>query len=120
MGKVSFPMTEEGSEEADAAPRDPTLLLDEVTPLAEAIMRETRSVSIRVSAKRAKREHISQLGDVLRASSSPGGCPVQLVIQLDDGSEAVLALGKDLRVEPSDRMLARLEKLFGEKVAELR
>jgi DNA polymerase-3 subunit alpha len=45
---------------------------------------------------------------------------VQLVIQLDDGSEAVLALGKDLRVEPSDRMLARLEKLFGEKVAELR
>jgi DNA polymerase-3 subunit alpha len=120
MGKVSFPMTEEGSEEADAAPRDPTLLLDEVTPLAEAIMRETRSVSIRVNAKRAKREHISQLGDVLRASASPGGCPVQLVIQLDDGSEAVLALGKDLRVEPSDRMLARLEKLFGEKVAELR
>ncbi|MCK6590489.1 MAG: DNA polymerase III subunit alpha, partial [Polyangiaceae bacterium] len=120
MGKVSFPQSDEGNEEADAAPRDPTLLLDEVTPLAEAIMRETRSVSIRVNARRAKREHISQLKDVLQASASPAGCPVQLVIQLDDGSEAVLALGKDLRVEPSDRMLARLEKLFGEKVAELR
>ena len=45
---------------------------------------------------------------------------MQLVIQTEDGSEAVLALGKDLRVEPNDGMLAKLEKLFGEKVAELR
>jgi DNA polymerase-3 subunit alpha len=42
------------------------------------------------------------------------------LIQLDDGAEAVLALGRDLTVTPSDEMLARLEKLFGEKVAELR
>ena len=60
---------------------------------------------------------LGKLGEVLR--SSPGGCPVQLVIQLESGSEAVLTL-KGTRVEPSDGMLARLEKLFGEKVAELR
>ena len=45
---------------------------------------------------------------------------MQLVLQLKDGCEAVLALGREYRVEPSDGMLARLEKLFGEKVAELR
>ncbi len=51
---------------------------------------------------------------------SPGACAVQIVVQLKDGSEAVLALGREYRVEPGDVMLARLEKLFGEKVAELR
>jgi DNA polymerase-3 subunit alpha len=117
-GKVSFPMQDEGSEEMDSAPREPTLLLDEVGLLSDAIRAETRSVAIRVNARRIKREHFDKLNEVLRAS--PGGCPVQLVIQLDDGAEAVLALGKDLRVEPNDGMLARLEKLFGEKVAELR
>jgi DNA polymerase-3 subunit alpha len=44
---------------------------------------------------------------------------VQLFIRFEDGNEAVLALPR-YRVEPSDGMLARLEKLFGEKVAELR
>ncbi|WP_437900811.1 DNA polymerase III subunit alpha [Sorangium sp. So ce124] len=117
-GKISFPMVEEGAEEAEAAPREPTLLLDEVQPLADAILAQTRSVAITLKSRSARREHIDRLGAVLRAS--PGVCPVQLVIQLDDGAEAVLALGRDLRVEPNDAMLGRLEKLFGEKVAELR
>ena len=69
-------------------------------------------------AKRVTRDHIGRLKGVLQ--SSPGGCPVQLLIQLDDGAVAVLALGRDLQVSPSDGMLASLEKLFGEKVAELR
>jgi DNA polymerase-3 subunit alpha len=45
---------------------------------------------------------------------------VSLTITLEDGAEAMLSLGKEMRVEPSDAMLAELEKLFGEKVAELR
>ncbi|WP_437282654.1 DNA polymerase III subunit alpha [Sorangium sp. So ce375] len=117
-GKVSFPMVDEGAEEAEAAPREPTLLLDEVQPLADAILAQTRSVAITLKSRSARREHIDRLGALLRAS--PGVCPVQLVIQLDDGAEAVLSLGRDLRVEPNDAMLGRLEKLFGEKVAELR
>ena len=44
---------------------------------------------------------------------------MQLFDPLEDGNEAVLALPR-YRVEPDDAMLARLEKLFGEKVAELR
>jgi DNA polymerase-3 subunit alpha len=116
-GKVSFPMTEE-SEEGDAAPREPTLLLDEAVPLADAIRASTKQVNITVKESSAGREHIDRLREVLR--QSPGACSVQLVVQLKDKSEAVLSLGKEYRVEPSDGMLARLEKLFGEKVAELR
>ncbi len=117
-GKVQFPQVEEGEEEAAAAPRDPTLLLDEAVPLADAIRAETKHVAIHVREQRAGREHIDRLRDVLR--QSPGACSVQLVVELKDGSEAVLMLGREYRVEPSDGMLARLEKLFGEKVAELR
>jgi DNA polymerase-3 subunit alpha len=116
-GKVSFPQTDD-AEEGDAAPREPTVLLDEAVPIADAIRAQTKQVSIRVSEQRDRREHLDRLRDVLR--QSPGACSVQLVVQLRDGSEAVLALGREFRVEPSDGMLARLEKLFGEKVAELR
>ncbi len=116
-GKVSFPQVEEGEEE-QAGPRDPTLMLDEVVMLADAIRSETKNVRIKLNARKVTRDHIGRLRGVLQ--SSPGGCPVQLLIQLDDGAEAVLALGRDLNVSPTDMMLASLEKLFGEKVAELR
>lgn len=116
-GKVSFPQVEDGEEE-QAGPRDPTLMLDEVVMLADAIRSETKNVRIKLFARRVTRDHIGKLRGVLQ--SSPGGCPVQLLIVLDDGAEAVLALGRDLNVSPSDMMLASLEKLFGEKVAELR
>jgi DNA polymerase-3 subunit alpha len=115
-GKVSFPMTDD-NEEAEAAPREPTLLLDEARLLVDVIKQDTKSIAIRLHERKAKPDQLGKLGDVLRGS--PGGCPVQIVIQLESGSEAILSL-KGIRVEPSDGMLARLEKLFGEKVAELR
>jgi DNA polymerase-3 subunit alpha len=42
------------------------------------------------------------------------------LIETADGAQAVLALGRELRVEPSDAMLSSLERLFGAGVAELR
>jgi DNA polymerase-3 subunit alpha len=116
-GKVSFPMTDDSEEAENAAPREPTLMLDEARLLVDVIKQDTKSISIRLHERKAKADQLGKLGEVLRAS--PGGCPVQLVIQLESGSEAILSL-KGVRVEPNDGMLARLEKLFGEKVAELR
>jgi DNA polymerase-3 subunit alpha len=118
-GKVSFPMTD--NEEEDAGPKEPTLLLDEVVPLADAIRSETRGVLLRLRTSRAKPDQMRRLADLLRAS--PGSCPVQVVIAVEDtkpAGEAILQLGRDLAVEPSDQMLGDLERLFGEKVAELR
>ncbi len=112
-GKLQFPMSEEGGE----VDRVPTLLLDDAAPLADAIRAETRGVAIRLRAAEVNRGHIERLAELLK--SSPGGCPVQLIIQTDDG-DAVLALRRDLKVEPSDAMLASLERLFGANVAELR
>jgi DNA polymerase-3 subunit alpha len=39
---------------------------------------------------------------------------------MPDGAEAVLALGKEFRVEAGDPLLAGLERVFGRQVAELK
>jgi DNA polymerase III subunit alpha len=116
-GKITFPMTAEDSDEDDAG-KKPTLLLDSAQPLAQAIQAETRGVAIRLLADRTRTEQLKGLADVLK--SSPGPCPVSVVIELGDGAEAVLAVSSGLKVSPSDAMLARLERLFGTNVAELR
>jgi DNA polymerase-3 subunit alpha len=116
-GKVTFPMGAEDEADDDAA-KKPTILLDTVQPLADAIQSETRGISIRLAAERTRADHLKGLRDVL--ARSPGNCPVNVVIELGDGAQAILALGATLKVTPNDAMLAGLERLFGENVAELR
>jgi DNA polymerase-3 subunit alpha len=111
-GKVSFPMTDEPDDE-----REPTLLVDSVELLADAVLKATRSVSIRLDARRTVREDFVALRSLLEAS--PGPCPVELVLALPDGAEAVMALD-GTKVTPTDTILSGLERMFGETVAELR
>ena len=111
-GKVSFPVTDEPDED-----REPTLLVDAVEPLSDAVLRATRSVSIRLAVERTERRDFLALRDLL--SSSPGSCPVELVLTLPDGAEAVMSLD-GTRVTPNDAILGGLERMFGESVAELR
>ncbi|HMJ10699.1 MAG TPA: DNA polymerase III subunit alpha [Polyangiaceae bacterium] len=111
-GKVSFPITDEPDDE-----REPTLLVDSVELLADAVLKATRSVSIRLDARRTVREDFVALRSLLEAS--PGPCPVELVLALPDGAEAVMAL-EGTRVTPTDTILSGLERMFGETVAELR
>ncbi|MBW2526659.1 MAG: GNAT family N-acetyltransferase, partial [Deltaproteobacteria bacterium] len=115
-GKVSFPQSEE-ADDFSSAPKEPTLLLDDVTPLADAIRAETRAVTIRLREADTRKGQLKRLHRVLR--EHPGSCPVQIVIEVDDGAEALLSVPRDLTVEPSDAMLASLERLFRAKVAEL-
>jgi DNA polymerase III subunit alpha len=110
--KVSFPVTDEPDDE-----REPTLLVDSVEPLSDAVLRATRSVSIRLFAERTERGQLLALRELLM--TSPGSCPVELVLSLPDGAEAVMAL-EGTRVTPNDAILAGLERMFGESVAELR
>ncbi|HHH10504.1 MAG TPA: DNA polymerase III subunit alpha, partial [Sorangium sp.] len=113
-GKLQFPMQDDDDSDSE---RQPTLLVDEVVLLSEVIAAETRSVSLRLTVEQAPREVLVQLAEVLRAT--PGRCPVQLVLTMPTGAEAVLSLG-GLRVAPNDALLSALERLFGRNVAELR
>ncbi|MCA9599582.1 MAG: DNA polymerase III subunit alpha [Myxococcales bacterium] len=111
-GKVSFPITDEPEEDPE-----PTLLVDSVELLSDAVLKATRSLSIRLSSERAARSELEKLRALLE--DSPGSCPVELVLSLPDGAEAILALD-ETRVTPSDRVLSGLERMFGDTVAELR
>jgi DNA polymerase-3 subunit alpha len=117
-GKVSFPFREADAEEQEEGPREPTLFLNEAVRLSDSVRSDTRQVSIRLHADTITEEHLRRVADVL--GRSRGDCPVTLVLAMKDGAEAVLSLGKGYRVEVGDEVLAGLEKIFGEQVAELR
>jgi DNA polymerase-3 subunit alpha len=111
-GKVSFPMSEDPEEE-----REPTLLVDGVELLSDAALKATRAISIRLDAERTGRSDMLKLKELLQAS--PGSCPVELVLELKDGAQAVLDL-PGTRVTPDGTLLGGLERTFGGPVAELR
>jgi len=113
-GKVSFPITDE-PEEAEG--REPTLLVDAVELLSDSALKSTRAISIKVEAERTARKDLETLRDLLR--DSPGPCPVELVVELADGAQAVLDLD-GTRVTLTDALLGGLERIFGGTVAELR
>ena len=111
-GKVSFPVTDEPDDEAE-----PTLQVDEVVPLSDAVLQATRSVSISLKAAETSHDQLVRLKDLLKGH--PGPCSVELVVRLPDGAEAVMAVD-GARVLPNDAWLSSLERAFGRTVAELR
>ena len=50
----------------------------------------------------------------------PGSCRTLLRLQIPQRSETILDLGDDHKVAPNDELLARIDQLFGERVAVLR
>ncbi len=117
-GKVTFPRRDEDEPEEQDGPREPTILLNVVRPLSEAVRADTRSIAIRVRAERTKPADLGTLAKVL--GSSKGNCPVAVYVSFPDGAEAMLTLGEGWRVEVGDALLSGLERIFGEQVAELR
>jgi DNA polymerase-3 subunit alpha len=120
-GKVSFPQKSEdgpgGDEEGEGA-REATILMNDVVPLSDAGRDSTKAVAIRLDARKTTKSDLARMAEIL--AQSRGGCPVTLHLALPDGAEAILGLGKGFRVEVSDPVLAGLERVFGEQVAELR
>jgi DNA polymerase-3 subunit alpha len=117
-GKLQFRFVEDADESFDSGPDEPTLLIDEVLVLSDAIRAETRGITIRLAGAAVVPPQLERLGELLRGSR--GGCPVELVIETEEGAQAILALDRGLRVDPSDALLASLERLFGAGVAQLR
>jgi len=117
-GKVSFPQRGEDEPDEPEGPREPTVLLNAVRPLAEAVRADTRAITIRVRAERTRPADLAGLARVL--TSAKGSCPVALHVSFADGAEAVLTLGESWRVDVGDGLLSGIERIFGEQVAELR
>ncbi len=117
-GKVSFPRRDEDEPEEVEGPREPTILLNAVRPLADAVREGTKSIALRVRADRTRPADLASLARVL--GGAKGNCPVALYVSFPDGAEAVLTLGEAWRVDVGDGLLSGIERIFGEQVAELR
>jgi DNA polymerase-3 subunit alpha len=101
----------------DETPANAKLVLEDVTPLLEALRARTRSVRVTLSVETADREKLHALRKVLE--EHPGNCPV--TIELRSADRWSVSLGaRELLVDPSAAMISSLEQLFGEKVFELR
>jgi DNA polymerase-3 subunit alpha len=111
-GKISFPMTDDATEEQEA-----TLLVDEVVPLLDAIRKATTAICIPLKAQEMQPARLRQLGALLE--QMPGSCPVDIAIELPDGTKVLMAL-EGRRVELQERVLGGLERVFPGCIAELR
>jgi DNA polymerase-3 subunit alpha len=94
------------------------IILDELRPLSTALLDSYREV--RVFAPRSRLENGGL--EALRAAFSRyrGKSVTYLHLDLDDGREAVLLLGDDFRVTPSEEFVAEMEKLIAPGAVELR
>jgi DNA polymerase-3 subunit alpha len=118
-GKVSFPRRDDDAvEEEPEGPREATILLNDAILLADAVKAGTKGMTIRLSAAMTELGQLEQMKELLAAWK--GQCPVTLQLAMPDAAEAVIALGRDYRVDVGDPLLAGLERVFGEQVAELR
>jgi DNA polymerase-3 subunit alpha len=118
-GVVRFERDGQGAAADDGVDQAPEvkLLLDTVTPLVQAFRAKTRTVRVRVHVDRVDKQKLVDLRRALEAH--PGTCPV--VVQLESSADWRVTLGSGkLSVEPSEAMLMSLERLFGEKICELR
>lgn len=92
------------------------LILDVVAPLTESLRKKTTQVRVRLGAEETNRVQLEALRDTL--GEFPGPCPVTLELWSPERWSAITGTG--FSVEPSDRFLSTMERLFGHKVCELR
>jgi DNA polymerase-3 subunit alpha len=91
------------------------LVAEEVQSLAQVRAQRTRRLEIRVPVALADEERLLKLRELF--AQHPGSLGVALQLVLPGVSEVTVA--GTARVAPSDELVAAVDRLFGEKVAEL-
>ena len=94
---------------------DWNLLLETAQPLSELRQAKTTRVDIHLNADQLTHDQIEELRGVL--AGSRGNCQAVLRLHIPQRSESVIPLGSEWTVAPTDELLTRLERLFGERVA---
>jgi DNA polymerase-3 subunit alpha len=86
--------------------------------LSEIRRQKSSMLDIRLNADLVNGDHLVALEKLLREHTGP--CKTYIRMEIPKRSEAVLDLGDEYKVAATDDLLARIEQLFGEKVAVLR
>jgi len=94
------------------------MILDGATPLS--LLREQKSsrVDIHLNADHLTRDQIDELKTIL-ANATRGNCTAVLRLKIPQRSETIISLPDAWDVAPTEDLLTRLERLFGDRVATL-
>ena len=87
-------------------------------PLARVRAEKSSLLDIKLNADLVSEDQLRALEKVLRTHT--GGCRAVLRMEIPMRSESILALGDDYKIAASDDLLARIEQIFGDRVAVLR
>ncbi len=87
-------------------------------PLSGIRAEKSSQMDIRLDVGKVSDDGLVHLEKLLR--QYPGPCKTRLWMQIPQRSDTVLELGEDYKVLASDELLARIEQIFGERVAFLR
>ncbi|HET6149797.1 MAG TPA: DNA polymerase III subunit alpha [Polyangia bacterium] len=86
--------------------------------LSEIRRQKSSLLEVRLNADQVNDDALVALEKLLREHTGP--CRTTIRMEIPKRSESVLDLGDDYKVAATDDLLARIEQLFGEKVAVLR
>ncbi|HET9625308.1 MAG TPA: OB-fold nucleic acid binding domain-containing protein, partial [Kofleriaceae bacterium] len=94
------------------------MLLESAAPLSELRQLKTSRVDIHLNADQLTRDQIDELKTIL-ANATRGNCQAVLRLKIPQRSETVVTLPDAWAVAPTEDLLTRLERLFGDRVTTL-
>jgi DNA polymerase-3 subunit alpha len=94
------------------------MLLEAAAPLSELRQLKTSRVDIHLNADQLTYDQVAELKTIL-ANATRGNCQAVLRLKIPQRSETVVTLPDAWAVSPTEDLLIRLERLFGERVTTL-
>ncbi len=93
---------------------DPKIVANEVVTMDSVRAKYTKSILIDLVTAGLETTSLEKLKRIL--SRYPGQAPVYLGFSKPDGKRTIVAVAKDLAVEPHDGLVRDIEKIFGQDV----
>jgi DNA polymerase-3 subunit alpha len=94
------------------------MFLETAAPLSELRQAKTSRVDIHLNADTLTLDEIDELKTIL-ANATRGNCAAVLRLKIPQRSETVVLLPDAWALSPTEDLLTRLERLFGDRVATL-
>jgi DNA polymerase-3 subunit alpha len=94
------------------------MLLESAAPLSDLRQQKTSRVDIHLNADQLTHDQIDELKTIL-ANAARGSCQAVLRLKIPSRSETVVTLPDAWAVSPTEDLLTRLERLFGDRVTTL-
>jgi DNA polymerase-3 subunit alpha len=104
--------------EGNAEASEWKMFLEDAVPIAQLRAQKTSKIDIHLNADSITKAQVEELRSILMAAPR-GVCQAVVRLTIPQRSEIFIALGDKWLVAPSDELLARLERVFGDRVATL-